>query len=146
MLDIILNVLGLDHILPVEANSPDFVYRDCIVERIYGEAIKDKNGSVTLMPLIRVPSRITADSEELRKSGFVDRLILDESGKPAEFGHIFSWPFAQALTNEEQYKAAIDYWERDSCPTKAIFTKVAEYYQALKEKYDNFNQIDDDNF
>ena len=146
VLAIILNVLDLDHILLVEANSPEFVYEDCIVERIYGEAIKDKNGNVTLMPLIRVPSRITADSDELKKSGFVDRLILDEDGKPAEFGYFFSWPFGKALSNEEKYKAAIDYWERDSCPTKAIFIRVAEYYQALKEKYDNFNQIDDDNF
>ena len=146
VLDIILNVLDLYHILPAEANSPEFVYDGCVIERIYGEALKDKDGKVTLMPLIRVPARIAADSDELKKSGFVERLILDDDGKPAKFGYIFSWPFGRALENEEKYKAAIDYWERDNCPTKAIFAKVEEYYQALKEKYDHISEIDDDNF
>lgn len=98
------------------------------------------------MPLFHIPKRMLEDDELMKDTKFLERFVLDENNKPVELGHIYFFPFAEALTNPEQYPELIELWEKDGCPAKSIFNRVEHYYKTLQEKYAHVDEMDDDDF
>ena len=50
------------------------------------------------------------------------------------------------ITDPDKYSAMKEFWEKETCPARNIYNRVAKYYQMLKEKYEHANELDDDDF
>ena len=82
----------------------------------------------------------------MKKSGILERMILDDDGKPLELGHIYNFNFAAGLNEPEKFTALVELWEREDNPAKKLFVRVQHYYDVLKDKYLHVDELDNDDF
>lgn len=148
ILSLVLKVIGADLQFKTEKPGTDLMYDDLICERLYGELLKGGGGSgnTVIMPFMRVPEELINDPERFKDSKLAERLVLDADGKPVEFGYIYAFNYELAITEPDKYSAMKIFWEKETCPARNIYNRVAKYYQMLKEKYEHVNEMDDDNF
>lgn len=146
VLAMIMKILDMEQVVTIGGAVEAFRYDDLIVERLYGEIIRRGTNQAIVMPLMHIPKDWFADEQVMKESGIVDRLIMGDDGKPAEMGYIFNFEFANALENEDKYPALVEYWEKESIPTRSLFSRIKSYYEALIDKYAHIDEMDDDNF
>ena len=146
VLSLVLNVLGLESDFEVKASGDDFKYPALVTERLYGEIFHHEKDEVIIAPFLKVPAEMLKDPEALKKSGMLDRMILDDAGNPIEFGHIYVFNFEAGLAETDKYPALVDLWEKDDMPAKKQFRRVQHYYEVLKDKYAHVDEMDDDDF
>lgn len=148
ILSLVLKALNIEQQFKTDIPGPELMYEDLICERLYGELLKGGSGSgnTVVMPLMRVPEEFINDPEKFKDFKLNERLLMDAEGKPIEFGYIYAFKFELVLANPEKYSAMKAFWEKDTCPARKIFDDVGTYYQLLKEKYENANTLDDDDF
>ena len=148
ILSLVLKVIGADQQFKTEKPGTELMYDDLICERLYGELLRGGSGSgnTVIMPLMRVPEEFVYDPEKFKELKLEERLVLDEDGKPVEFGYIYAFKYESVITDPDKYPAMKEFWEKDTCPARKIFDDVAKYYQKLKEKYEHANELDDDDF
>lgn len=145
ILSLVLKALNIEQQFKTDIPGPELMYEDHICERLYGELLKDGSGS-GIMPLIRVPEELINDTAKFKESKLHERLLMDTEGKPIEFGYTYAFKYEIVLANPEKYSAIKAFLEKDTCPARKIFDDVGTYYQLLKEKYENANTLDDDDF
>jgi hypothetical protein len=148
ILSLVLKVIGADQQFKTEKPGTELMYDDLICERLYGELLRGGSGSgnTVIMPLMRVPEEFVNDPEKFKELKLEERLVLDEDGKPVEFGYIYAFKYESVITDPDKYPAMKEFWEKDTCPARKIYDDVAKYYQQLKEKYEHANELDDDDF
>lgn len=146
ILSLILSLLNLEYSFAMEPEGPKFKYPQIVAESLYGELLRHDDAGTFVMPLFHIPKGVLEDEDVMKDTKFLERLVLDENKKPVELGHIYFFPFGEAISNPEQFPELIELWERDACPAKKIFNHVEHYYKTLQEKYAHVDEMDDDDF
>lgn len=146
ILSLVLRLLNQEYSFAMEPEGPKFKYPQIVTESLYGELIRHDEAGSFVMPLFHIPKQMLEDEEVMKDTNFLQRLVLDENKKPVELGHIYFFPFGEALSNPELFPEVIELWERDACPAKKIFNHVEHYYKTLQEKYAHVDEMDDDDF
>ena len=146
VLSLVSTVLGLDAEFELRISGKEYKYPQLVCDRLYGELFHKEDSRYIVAPFFRFPKEILKDEKALKKSGILERMILDDDGKPLELGHIYNWNFAAGLGEPEKFTALVELWEREDNPAKKLFVRVRHYYDVLKDKYSHVDELDDDDF
>ena len=120
-------------------------FEDLRCGALYAEALPGKEGSEGTLRLLSLPYQFETIEDDPEPRNYLYRLVeKDEQGKPVAFGAMYDFEFSKALTEPEKYTSILELWNRETCPTKKIFTEVEEYYERLKDKYAHVDDEDDD--
>lgn len=146
VLSLISTVLGLDAEFELRISGEEYKYPQLVIDRLYGELSYRETSEYVIVPFFRFPKELLKDDAALKKSGILERMILDDDGKPLELGHVYNFNFAAGLIEPEKFAALVKLLESEDTPAKKLFVHVQHYYDVLKDKYLHADELDDDDF
>ena len=146
VLSLISTVLGLDAEFELRITGEEYKYPQIVCDRLYGELFHKEDSEYVIVPFFRFPREILKDEDAMKKSGILERMILDDDGKPLELGHVYNFNFEAGLGEPEKFATLVELWEKDDNPAQKLFVRVQHYYDVLKDKYLHADELDDDDF
>ena len=146
VLTLISTVLGLDAEFELRITGEEYKYPQIVCDRLYGELFHKEDSEYVIVPFFRFPKEILKDEDAMKKSGILERMILDDDGKPLELGHVYNFNFAAGLGEPEKFATLVELWEKGDNPAQKLFVRVQHYYDVLKDKYLHADELDDDDF
>lgn len=144
IMSLVFRILRMIPFIRIGALDDRFKYRELVVETIYGEVFGKKHH--TIVPLLQIPNKLLNDEQGMERSGLKDRIARDDDGNPVEFGHVYCFNFIMAMKEPEKFKPFVDMWDREGFEAKNAYYRVKAYYNVLKDKYENGDVEDDDDF
>lgn len=146
ILSLILRVRKLQVGFRVDIGGAEVRYPDLIKGKLYGERVGDEKHKPPFIPLLQVPNEIANDPKAFEGTRLKDRIYYDDAGKPVEFGHVYFFDFQKTIDEPENYAEIINLWKKETFVARKNFNEVKKYYAELKDKFDNVDDIDDDDF
>lgn len=146
ILSLILSILGLDLECELQISGNEYKYPELVCDTFYGELLHGEGTEYTIVPFFRFPKDFLKDEEALKKSGILERMVLDDNGRPLELGHAYSFKFKYGIEEPEKYASLVNLWDDENISVKKVFARVKHYYEVLKDKHAHADELDDDDF
>ena len=86
------------------------------------------------------------DTKRFERSAVFDFSDTDEEGKPLVVGYDYAVRYDLVIKNPEKYSELKALLERDNTELKQTYNRLSKYYNELRERYKNSDNLDDDDF
>lgn len=128
----------------IKADLSKYRYSDLIIDNLYAQLDEDDDDETVHISYI--PGEIIERMVSKEGSQLAIQLAKDENDKPIAIGHVYNFKFSYGLEKPEKYKELVALFEGEKVAPKRIYNTVKKYYNNLKAKFANSNEIDDDDF